>query len=1048
MKKILIPALTLLVLTNLLSSGRTPVSSASSPRVAPRFEIKPDFGRMPLFFVPQGSEAGRPESYAIQGRNRSISLAPGGLIFVLSEGTSSESARRWIVKLDFLGANPNVRPEPRDRMSTVVSSFRGSPDRWRTGLPTFAKIAYANLWPGIDLIYSGTPNKLKYDLIVHPGADPSRIRMAYRGATEVGALAEGGIEVRTPAGSFEDGKPTAYQEIAGKRVVVPVAYELQGKPESNAAGQAYGFRVGAYDRTQTLVLDPFINVYSGFIGGADEDLGLGIALDSSGCAYVVGSTLSSEASFPATVGPYLASNGGIDAFVAKVNASGTGLVYCGYIGGSENDIALGVAVDSAGKAYIAGVTSSSEVSFPVVKGPSLTYSGGTIIPEYPEIYGDAFVARVNASGTGLDYCGYIGGTGNEAARGIAVNSLGQAHVIGVTSSSASSFPEVNGPGLTLKDTADAFVAKVKADGSGLDYCGYIGGSDGDSWGMGIALDASGYAYVAGYTKATEADFPATFGPDLIQNGGYDAFVAKITPAGTGFSYCGFIGGSGDDRAYGIALDSQGCAYLTGSTTSGSDTFPKKVGPSLVPGGSQDAFAAKVAADGASLVYCGYIGGSQNETGTAIAVTTVNNKPTAFVTGGTNSSKTEGFPVEFGPSEVYGGSGDAFLARVTTTGAYLVYCGYIGGSGTEDGLGLAVDGQGAAYVCGRTKSTTDFPTAAGPDLTHNGGYDAFVAKISCGLISPDLSNPPNGAQGQPVNGINFRWTDPNSAPQEGGYKLRLKYAGAASYTEYADIPADSTAQTIGSSDKPFAKNSILYWNVKARSSNFDDFPESAWANGGADFVFRTEGGASVLFAPTLVSPSSGSANQPTSLNLTWLDPNASPQETKYRIRVKPAGGSYANYLVGQNVTTFFLTGRAANKAYSWNVQAVGNGGTLPDSPWANGGVDWTFKTAAPVKLNPPLLVSPANGATGQPLSVTLAWTDTNSSPQEVSYQVRVKIAGGSYTIFTTARDAVSYLKSNLRSGKTYFWNVRAKGDKKGVLNSNWANSGVDWKLTTQ
>ncbi len=1045
---------TILVLTSLYSSAPVPAPQAGAFAPAPRFDVASDFGRMPLVFIPNGVPGSKSETYAVLGKDRSIAFTSSGLTFVL---TSASLGKRWAVKLDFMDADPQAGPRPRDKAETVVSYFRGAPGQWRPGVPAYSGVAYANLWPGVDLVYSGTRNKLKYDLVVHPGADPSRIRMSYRGASDVEMRPDGSLEVKTPLGSFSDGAPTAYQDVDGRRVNVGAAYSLDPAPAGGKEGQEVGFRLGAYDRTRALVIDPFVEVYGGFIGGSGDDIGAAIAVDAAGCAYVVGTTISSQTTFPVTAGPDLTYNGGgtdTDAFVAKVRADGTGLVYCGYIGGAGNDAALGVAVDASGNAYITGVTASSETTFPATVGPDLTYNGGGAItlPDGTQIQGDAFVAKVNTSGTSLSYCGYIGGSQTEAARGIAVNAAGEVFVTGVTQSSAAQgFPVAAGPDLGFHGVADAFVARVSASGTALSYCGYIGGSNGDTFGMGVAVDGSSNAYVTGFTRATEAgDFPYYLGPDLTQNGSYDAFVAKINAADVSLGYCGYIGGSGDDKAYGIALDGAGCVYVTGSTTSTAATFPDKTGPSLVPGGGQDAFVAKVNAAGTDLDYCGYIGGSGNETGAAIAVTNINGKPTAFITGGTNSSVTDGFPVKYGPFLTYGDNGDAFLARVTTGGSYLVYCGYLGSTGTEDGFGLAVNSQGTVYLCGRTSSADIVLGSTGPDLSHNGGYDAFVAKIACGLATPTLTNPPNGAQSVGVNGINFQWTDPNSAPQEGGVQMRLKYAGQA-YSYYPSsttlYPPDRTYANVGSPESPFTKNQILYWNVQVVSPNPDDFPDPGWANGGADFVFRTEGGTPGLFPPMLVGPASGSTGQPTSLTLTWLDPNTTPNETKYRIRVKPAGGSYVNFTTAADATSYFLTGRAANKTYYWNVQAVGNGTTIPDSAWANGGVDWSFATAGSVKLKPPVLVSPANNATGQPLSVTLRWTDTNSSPQEVGYTVRIKPQGGAYSQFTTARDAVSYIKSNLRRGKTYLWNVRAKGDGKGVLTSVWANGGVDFKFKT-
>ena len=536
----------------------------------------------------------------------------------------------------------------------MISYFKGPREAWRTGLPTYASVVYPSLWPGIDLVYTGTATRLKYTFLVHSGANPDRIQLAYRGVTAVTLTDGGELDVSTPSGGFRDAKPYAYQEMEGRRVEVGATYALG--PDAAGTG-GYGFRVGAYDAAALLVLDPSILVYAGYIGGSGQEQAEGIAADSAGNAYVTGATSSSEATFPATVGPDLTFNGGYDAFVVKVNAAGTALVYAGYIGGSGGDGGYGIAADSAGNAYVTGRTDSSEATFPVTVGPDLTSNGG-----------GAFVAKVNAAGTSLVYAGYIDGT--NIGRGVAVDSVGNAYVTGATSSSEATFPATVGPDLTYNGALDVFVAKVNAAGTALVYAGYIGGSANDQ-GFGIAVDSVGNAYVTGATSSSEATFPATVGPDVTYNGGIstgaDQFVAKVNAAGTALLYAGYIGGSGDDGfieghefTLGIAVDSAGNAYVAGSTESSQDTFPVTVGPDL----------------------------------------TYN-----------------------------GGESDAFVAKVNTAGTALVYAGYIGGDGWELGFGIAIDNVGNAYVAGRTDSSeASFPVTVGPDLTYNGGFDAFVAKI--------------------------------------------------------------------------------------------------------------------------------------------------------------------------------------------------------------------------------------------------------------------------------------------------------------------------------
>jgi hypothetical protein len=359
-----------------------------------------------------------------------------------------QSVERWTLKLDFVGANPDVRPRGLDQSAAVFSYFKGSREQWRTGLKTYTSIVYPDLWPGIDLIYAGTVNRMKYTFVVKPGADPGQIKLAYRGADEVKINRAGQLEVSAPIGGFLDESPVSYQEAGGRQVEVATAYRVEDRwpkiedrglrIEDRRSSRAildprssilYGFEIGEYDRSRELVIDPAVLVYCGFLGGAGSDQGRGIAVDNSGNAYVTGFTDSTEASFPVTAGPDLSYNGAnFDAFVAKIKADGTGLVYCGYIGGSSNDGADSIAVDGAGNAYVTGGASSTQATFPVVGGPDLTYNGGPV---------DAFVAKVSAAGTALVYCGYIGGSGIDLGHGIAVDGAGAVYVTGETTTTQS-----------------------------------------------------------------------------------------------------------------------------------------------------------------------------------------------------------------------------------------------------------------------------------------------------------------------------------------------------------------------------------------------------------------------------------------------------------------------------------------------------------------------------------------------------------------------------------------------------------------------------------
>ena len=714
----------------------------SAPRISKRFPSDNEkvsqekYGRIPLYFVEK-----KGSGYFVQGKDKSLYFTSNGLVFSLSgdgwpeenfleraakppgakrvgdkkfsEGTGPVS--RWNVKVDFVGANSEVKPVGQDPTPAVISYFKGDRSSWKTGLKTYGSLLYKDLWPGIDLVYQGNGIKLQYEFFVHPGADPSQIKFFLSGAETLDLNPKGEIEVKTPLGNFTDERPYTYQKIDGEKREVESSYLL--------ADSSYRFHIGSYDKTKELVIDPATIVYAGFIGGSDNDYAYAIAIDSSGNAYITGETSSTQTTFPVSGGPDLTQNGGRDAYVAKINSAGTALSYVGFIGGSATDYGADIAVDSSGNAYVTGVTSSSEATFPVVGGPDTTYNANT----------DAFVAKINSAGTALTYSGYIGGSGDDDGHSIALDSSGRAYITGSTSSSEASFPVAVGPTLAYGlFQNDAYVARVAANGLTLDYCGYIGGI-GQDYGYGIAVDSSNGAYVTGTTAS--AAFPVTVGPDLTANGGDDAFIGKIKSDGTGFDYLGYIGGSGDEDGFAVAVDSSGNAYVMGNTTSTQADFPVSVGPDLTANGGRDIFITKVNSGGTALTYSGFIGGSGDESEGDVAVDGSGN---AYVVGATTSTQTT-FPVSGGPDLTQnGGAGDGFIAKVNSTGSALSYAGFIGGSGVTEGVnGIAVNSSGDAYVAGSTNSTeSSFPVTVGPDLTQNGGLDVFVAKISIVAVCGD------------------------------------------------------------------------------------------------------------------------------------------------------------------------------------------------------------------------------------------------------------------------------------------------------------------------
>ncbi|MGD8589760.1 MAG: SBBP repeat-containing protein [Chromatiales bacterium] len=717
----------------------TDVDTLTKPSPARQAKIESTLNGLPLLFVENHGQFPDTVAFTMQGSSKNFFFTPDGVTISLikkvkiggaitedglMKASLSSAPQRWAVKLDFVNANADIKPLGEDLQPAVISYFKGPQLTWKTGLRTYSSLRYPDLWPGIDLVYTGSVNQLKYQFEVQPGADPKQIQLAYRGVTGLALTEAGALTVATPAGNLNDDRPVAYQMKDGQKVEVSADYKLGNRKADN---HPYGFSLGDYDPTHPLVIDPSMLVYAGYIGGNQADVGTDIAVDAEGNAYITGNTTSTEESFPENVGPDLSySRWNMDAFVAKVSADGSQLIYAGYIGGNGKDYSWGIAVDDLGNAYVTGQTTGH---FPVTVGPDLSYNGHNY---------DAFVAKVSADGTHLEYAGYIGGGSAERAFDIALDNLGRAYVTGDTWSHQDwNFPVTVGPDLTYNKGVDAFVARVAADGSKLEYAGYIGGSGLDR-GNGIAVDNLGRAYITGYTTSTAifssdtssnyVPFPVNVGPDTTHHGGKDAFVVRVSKDGTWFEYAGYIGGIKDDIANDIAVDDLGNAYIVGTTTSNETSFPITVGPDLTYNGHKsDAFVAKVSMDGAWLDYAGYIGGNNIDYGYGIAVNATGN---AFVSGYTISNQAT-FPVVLGPDLSLNGSYDAFVARLAADGTKLDYAGYIGGRSAEVCYGIALDKAGNNYITGYTYSDeTTFPVTIGPDLTHNGGkIDAFVAKIA-------------------------------------------------------------------------------------------------------------------------------------------------------------------------------------------------------------------------------------------------------------------------------------------------------------------------------
>jgi Beta-propeller repeat/Abnormal spindle-like microcephaly-assoc'd, ASPM-SPD-2-Hydin len=627
-----------------------------------------------------------------------------------------------VLRMKLVKANHAAKMTGSDELPGKSNYFIGNdPKKWRSNLPTYAKVKYEGVYPGIDLVYYGNQRQLEYDFIVAPGADPVHIQFDVRGAKKIRRDKDGDLLLQVGDGEVRWRKPGVYQEKDGRRQEIDGRYVIKH-------GRRMGFELAAYDSKRPLIIDPILG-YSTYLGGSNADQGYGISVDGSGDAYVTGVTQSPD--FP-TMNPLQSANAGSeDAFVTELNPAGSALVYSTYLGGSSNDQGFGIAVDSSGNAYVTGVTSSPD--FPITPGAFQTTLSGS---------GNAFLTKLNPSGSALVYSTYLGG-GGDSGQGIALDSSGDAYLTGSTSSP--NFPTTPGAFQTTcgggcNGTGDAFVTELNPAASALVYSTYLGGSSNDQ-GFGIAVDSSGNAYVTGATSST--DFPTTPGAfQTALSGSGNAFLTKLNPSGSALVYSTYLGGGGDS-GQGIALDSSGDAYLTGSTSS--SNFPTTPGAfqTTCGGGCNstgDAFVTELNPTASALVYSTYLGGSSNDQGFGIAVDSSGN---AYVTGATSSPD---FPLMNPAQPNYGGQTDGFVAEVNPSGSALVYSTYLGGSSNDQGSGIAVDSSGNAYVTGAT-SSTDFPTTTGAFQTACGGGcspypDAFVAKLSPSpfvMLSPSSLN---------------------------------------------------------------------------------------------------------------------------------------------------------------------------------------------------------------------------------------------------------------------------------------------------------------------
>ncbi len=715
-------------------SGVTP--GAGNPRSLPTTATSREkwaklYRNLPVSFELNKGQTDHQVKYLARGAGYTVFFTSNEAVLALHSPAAlgqSGSAASSVVRLKLLGANRNVAVKGEDTLPGQSNYFLGKDARhWYTRIPNYGKVRYRSLYPGVDLVYYGREGELEYDFQVAPGADPRAIALDVETGeskfetrkSKLEIAANGDVVIDTGGGKVQFHKPVIYQPSALANGSRNSEFSIQNSKFLDGryvltSDNRIRFEIPNYDKTRPLVIDPVLT-YSTYLGATGGDVAYGIAVDGSDNAYITGIT--NSGSFP-TMTPKQGTYGGSgDAFITKLNPTGTALVYSTYLGGSGADTGTAIAVDASGDAFVTGSTASTD--FPTTTGAFQSVYGGNT---------DAFVTELSSTGSSLVYSSYLGGTSADSGQGIAVDSTGSAYVTGSTQSI--DFPTVTPVQTTNAGASDAFVAKMNFAGTALVYSTYLGGAQADV-GQAIKVDSSGDAFITGYTFSL--NFPTAAALQGTNAGPPDAFVAELNPAGSALTFSTYLGGTGDDRGFGLALDSTGNIYVTGASLS-TDFPTTSTASQIANAGQSDAFVTKYNPTASAYLYSTLLGGGGIDQGNGIAV---DSSGDAFVAGFTRSGNfPTANPVQGSLGLTGGGScglaacADAFVSELNPTGSGLVSSTYLGGSGDDFGQAIALDSAGNAFVAGST-SSTNFPAIAGAyqgSLKGTAG-NAFVAEVS-------------------------------------------------------------------------------------------------------------------------------------------------------------------------------------------------------------------------------------------------------------------------------------------------------------------------------
>jgi hypothetical protein len=702
--------------TKIAASAHT----ASMPMAQP---VMSKLAEQPLRFEANAGQTDSRVSYMARGNGYTLFLAGNQAVMKLHRGPALENPRvahrldedgsagirnakpqpDSVVSLDLVGANAQAEPQGEEMLAGKTNYFVGNDrTKWRSNVAGYARVRYANIYPGMDLVYYGHQGSLEYDFDLAPGANPDVVRLKLAGATKTEITTTGDLLMHVDGGALRLHAPTIYQIRNGQREIVQGGFMLLAKNEA-------GFRVGGYDRKMPLVIDPTLD-WSTYLGGSGRDLPFGIAVSQmTGNVYVCGST--SSVDFPTSSNAYqTAPAGGYDAFVSEISSDGTTLLYSTYLGGSRNDTADMLAVDNSGNVYVTGQTVSN--NFPTTPNslePTFP-TGGAVI---------GFVTELNASG-GLAYSTYLGGINETYGFYVALDASNNIYVTGITSSR--NFPLKNPLIKTFYSGQDSFVTEITPQGNGagdLLYSTYLGGKAGIVIGYGLAVDSTGAIYVAGETNATT--YPTINAYQATSPAQFDiGFITKLAPGGQSAVYSTFLGGNKTQGIQWLAIDGSDNVYVTGYTRSPDYPVTNR---SKIHGPS-DAFVTELAANGQSLLFSTFLGGNDRDNSWGVAVDSNGNIDVSGYTVSTNFPLQNPYQSTFGGGQIYG---DAFITVYSPTYSIL-FSTYLGGSSDDGAFGLALDSSNNIYVTGRTYSS-DFPTVNALYPTYGGLGDTWVAKFS-------------------------------------------------------------------------------------------------------------------------------------------------------------------------------------------------------------------------------------------------------------------------------------------------------------------------------